>query len=207
MQADADGRPANRNEIANLPARELCCRHSIALPNTGSAAASVMIQTPAGAACFLENALAVCDSIHGGLGLTIPLAKDLPALLPNLAANPSSRPRLFRLLDGWGQGANRPFRPPENPGPQAWRRTHPAGAGAVCAAPHGQALRPAKKIAGTWQDQRLGIVELAAGELLTVPASRISEPRPSADWPLRQPSANACRDLSSLPAAQSSCES
>ena len=117
MRPDQDGNPTNRNEIANLLAHELSYRHSVALPNLGSITSNILTTTPDGDPYLLENSLAVYDNIHGGLGLTMPLARDIDEIIPKVAAGPSSNAQISHLLKRWLETATEPFGFPTDPGP------------------------------------------------------------------------------------------
>ena len=109
MDSDEEHKPAGRSEIANLLAHELSYQHSVALPNLGSITSNILTTTPQGDPYLLENALAVYDNIHGGLGLNLPLARDIARIIPNVTSAPSSNPQLFLLLKRWLDTATEPF--------------------------------------------------------------------------------------------------
>ena len=115
MQTDDDGNPSNRNEIASLLAHELSYRHSVALPNLGSITSNILTTTPEGDPYLLENSLAVYDNIHGGLGLTMPMARDIHNIIPGISTGPSPSAQVSHLLNRWLETANDPFDFPPTP--------------------------------------------------------------------------------------------
>ena len=116
MKTD-DGNPTNRNEIANLLAHELSYRHSVALPNLGSVTSNILTTTPDGDPYLLENSLAVYDNIHGGLGLTMPLARDIHEIIPKVSTGPSAAAQVSHLLSRWLETATDPANSPKIPVP------------------------------------------------------------------------------------------
>ena len=195
MSSDEEDRPTGRNEIANLLAHELSYQHSVALPNLGSITSNILTTTPQGDPYLLENALAVYDNIHGGLGLTLPLARDITRIIPKVTSAPSSNPQLFLLLKRWLDTATEPFEFPQEPGPAAWWRTFPDGALVQFPDPSGRSLILGHKLSDVWYDRPLATILLPTGETTDVPIALLQEQHPSANWLLWRPSSHSYRPL------------
>lgn len=196
--ADNPEEPAsNRPEIANLLAQELSYRHSVAPPNIGSLTDNILVATPDGNAYLLENALAVYDNIHGGLGLTLPLARDLRILLPALMGHPNANTtQLIHLLNNWIQTAHQSWTLPGDPGPTAWWRTFQPDTPVQFTDPHTGLLQRGQFTETRWEGQPIGRVRILSGEHYELPLTALAEQHPAANWTLWQPSTNRLRALS-----------
>ena len=188
--------PANLADIAHLLAQDLSYQHSVASQNIGALTRNILIETPDHNAFLLENALLVYDNIHGGLGLTDPITRDLKTTTRRLAHSPSTNAQAIHQLNSWLECANAPFQVPQNPGPSGWWRTFPRDTELQYLAPGG-ITGIGKKKADRWQNQPVGTLELHDGQLVDVPLSALTEVRPAADWTLWQPSTGHYRPLES----------
>ena len=191
-QADGD---SNRADLAHLLSEDLAYQHSIAVQNLGTTITNILVETRANAPFLHENALLIYDIVHGGLGLTAPISRDLPATTARLSTAPSANAPAFHLLNEWVQKANTLFLTPPDPGPSGWWRTYPKGTPLQFTDYSDGITRVGPIINDQWDDCHLITIKLSNGAELTVPAPELTEYNPSANWVLWHPATGRYRPL------------
>ena len=189
------GPAPGKDEIAHVLSRDLSYQHSIALQNIGTATSNILVETHDNNAFLLENAIAIYDNIHGGLGLTNPIAQTLKATTARLASAPLQTSPALHQLKAWTQHADAFFQVPANPGPDGWWRTFAPGAEVQFTSREDGITYVGHTETDHWHDRPASTIKLDDGQRIKLPVSQLTEFHPSANWTLWQPSTGTYRQL------------